>query len=187
MGKATKTKTRPKLTAEEQASREIAHKAEAIGVPEAHIAKGGFVIHDVRLEEGDKVTTHTTLLNRGGSAIERWLHEPRSKLFHEPERNAVRYCQNLWQRIDQKGPMEARGESRFLWMGQSEHEALSELAQFKGKLPRKYWDVFEDICRYDRGASDAGSVMATNSRSANDAAKLATAFVAGMIAQWRRL
>lgn len=164
---------------------EVVQKAHDIGIPATQIARGGYEIADVRLDDGERATTHRTLINRGGTAIERWLHEPGSKLFGEPEKAAVRYCQHLWQRIDRKGPPQPiRVNGRELWLGQSEHEALAELATFKRRLPAKYWSVFEDCCRFDVGAADAGIMLASNSRSANDAAKTCVAFVAWMVAQW---
>ena len=185
----TKSRTRKQMkTAEQIREEEIIQKAHDIGVPAAQIIRGGFDIADVRIDDGERVATHRTLVNRGGTAIERWLHEPGSKLFGEPEKGAVRYCQALWQKIDKKGPRgHVRVDGRYIWTGQSEHEALAELATFKRRLPLKWWSVFENICRFDTGAAEAGGDLASNSRSANDAAKTCVAFVAAMIAQWRGL
>lgn len=164
---------------------EVALKAADIGMPVEQLARGSHEIVDVRLDDGERVMTHRTLMNRGGSAIERWLNEPNSKLFGEPEIAAIRYCQALWARIDRKGPPDMSGIRKNLWMGQSEHEALSEISQIKGKFPPRMWSCFENICRFDLDAPSAGATLATNARSASDGAKTCVAFVAGMIAQWR--
>ena len=182
-----KSRTRKQMKAQTR-EEEIIQKAHDIGVPAAQIVRGGFDIADVRIDDGERMTTHRTLVNRGGTAIERWLHEPGSRLFGEGEKGAVRYCQARWQKIDKKGPRgQVRVDGRYLWTGQSEHEALAELATFKKRLPLKYWSIFEDVCRFDISAPDAGSDLMGNARSSSDAAKVCVAFVAGMIAQWRNL
>lgn len=122
-------------------------------------------------------------VNRGGTAIERWLNEPNGP-FGDNEKIAIRYCQMLWQRIDKKGPREdgIRVHGRYLWVGQTEHEALGELARLSKDFPTRAWSVFEDVCRFHSSAADAGTLMASNSRSASDAAKTCTLVVAGHVA-----
>lgn len=185
MGKAFKTKAAIRQPSEaELANIAVATKAEEIGIPAAQLARGGFQIVDVKLERGEKVQTNRTLINRGGSAIERWLAETPSKLFGEQERSAIRYCQALWARIDRKGPPDLSGVRASLWMGQSEHEALSALSSLKKRFPVRQWSCFENICRFELDAASSGMVMAGNARSASDASKTCVAFVAAMIAQW---
>lgn len=184
MGKATKVNA-VDLTEDQAAAQEIRAKAADIGIPVEQIMRGGYTVVDVRLDDGEKVTTHRTLLNRGGSAIDRWLAEEPSKLFHEQEKAAIRYCQALWARIDRKGPPDLSGVRRNLWLGQSEHEALAEISTLKMKFPPRIWSCFENICRFELDAPTAGSTMANSARSANDSAKMCVAFVAGMVAQWR--
>ncbi len=123
------------------------------------------------------------MINRGGSAIERWLNEDGSVAFNDGAKAAVRYCQSLWQRIDRKGPPDLSG-IRVPGNGQGEHDALAALASMKKRFPTKYWDCFENVCRFELDAVHSGRPMASNTRSASDAAKQCTAFVASMIAQW---
>jgi hypothetical protein len=123
-------------------------------------------------------------VNRGGSAIERWLNETDSLLFTDQSKAAIRYCRALWQMIDKKGPPDLSGIRTALWEGQSEHQALGELAVMKRRFPVAYWSCFENICRFEMDAPTSGRNLANNNRSASDAAKQCTAFVAGMIATW---
>ncbi len=122
-------------------------------------------------------------VNRGGTAIERWLNEENGS-FGDNEKIAIRYCQALWQRIDKKGPREdgIRVYGRYLWVGQSEHEALGELARLSKDFPTRYWSIYEDVCRFHSSAADAGVLMAKNSRSASDAARACTQVVAAHVA-----
>jgi hypothetical protein len=162
---------------------DVEAKAMAIGLPPEQLAHGDYRIADVRLEDGERATTYRTLLNRGGTAIERWINA-KPAVFSEGEIAAIEYCQALWYKIDSKGrgQSEIRTYGRYLWIGQSEHEALAELAKLKERIPSRYWSAFEDVCRSHSSAADAGSHMATNSRSAIDAARLCTAFVAATVA-----
>jgi len=111
-------------------------------------------------------------INRGGSTINRWLNQPPCDILGDSERAAIRYCQMLWARLDYRSP--AIVVVDFGRDGMTEHEALAELAAFKTKLPRQYWDRFENICRFELAATDRRS-------------KVMVGFVAGMIAMWRGL
>ena len=67
-------------------------------------------------------------------------------------------------------------------LGWSQHEALTELHILKTSIPTRYWDVYENVCRFDEEAGVAGSKIANNTRSAVDAAKTTVAFVASLVA-----
>lgn len=126
-------------------------------------------------------------VNRGGTAIERWLNATPA-VFTEPESTAIRYCQALWHRLDRKdsGPSEIRIAGRYLWIGQSEHEALAELAHIQGegrnRIPQGMWSMFEDVCRFHVGAAEAGSLYSSNARSAVDTARIYTKTTASIVA-----
>ncbi|API59533.1 hypothetical protein BSL82_09590 [Tardibacter chloracetimidivorans] len=125
------------------------------------------------------------MLNRGGTAIERWMNESPNMLFAEPQKAAVRYCQTLWLRADGLVALQPGTDRIDAPLGWSQQEALSELSTFKRRIPAKYWDVFENVCRFDQEAGTAGSSLSTNKRSAVDAAKTCVAMVASLIAMWR--
>lgn len=138
------------------------------------------------------------VVNKGGTAIERWMNAD-PPVFSEGEKIAILYCQGLWRKIDLKGggPSETREYGRYLWLGQSEHEALAELATLKmgptmrdkdGIATHPYrmdgplWSVFELVCRFHESAALAGASVSTNSRSAIDNAKTYTKLAASQVA-----
>lgn len=113
------------------------------------------------------------LLNRGGSTIQRWLNAPVCAVLGDSERAAIRYCQSLWQRLDHKGLSLFRVDNGRP-EGLAEHEAMGELAALKARLPRRHWDLFENICRFEHPAPDRQ-------------AKVVVGLVASLIAMWRGL
>lgn len=142
---------------------------------------------------GKRMSMIPVLLNRGGTAIDRWLagddRKPTaSRLFGEGERRAIRYCQNLWTRSEGSlaaiDPSLDRVDQPLGW---AQQEAIVELKRLAERIPRPFWDCYENVVRFDEEAGHAGSRLATNSRSAIDAAKTAVAFTASLIAMWRRL
>lgn len=186
---STKIK-RPVKSEAERAKERVATLAERIGVPACqvpHLEEGKIV--DLVGELGPKMSVIPVLVNRGGTAVERWIHSDRAGIFDEPQQRAIRYTQSLWARAD--GQLRAIDHSRDvvdnLVEGLSQQEALDELQRLKDRVPRPYWDVYENVCRFDEEAGRAGSRISTNSRSAVDAAKTTVAFTSSLIAMWRRL
>ena len=125
------------------------------------------------------------LLNRGGTAIERWMNERPSKLFNEGERGAIRYCQTLWARASGIAVIDPGMTRIDAVEGWSQHEALTELSTLKRRVPPKYWSVYENVCRFDMVAEDAGAELAKGINAASAHAKNTVAFVASLIAMWR--
>jgi len=185
------TTSRKVKRAQKTDAERVAERAIAIGVPPEQV--GGLVetkVVDLSGELGGKpMSIATVLLNRGGTAVERWIANDKAGLFEEPQQRAIRYTQALWSRAD--GNLRAVDPARDVVdqavEGLSQQEALDELGRLKDGMPRRYWDVYENVCRFDEEAGVAGSRIASNSRSAIDAAKTTVAFTASLIAQWRRL
>jgi hypothetical protein len=164
--------------------------AESVGVPTEQRSKlGRHTIVDLTGELGTKGARYTVLINRGGTAVERWVASDKNGLFEEGQQRAIRYTQSLWQRAD--GQLKAVDTTRDVVDdyidGMSQQEALDELGKLKDRVPRPFWECYENVCRFDEEAGIAGSRLATNNRSAIDAAKTTVAFTASLIAQWRRL
>jgi hypothetical protein len=168
----------------------VEEMAERIGVPREQ--RRYLVRHqqvDLSGENGEKGENIVVLMNRGGTAVERWILSDRLGMFAEGEQRAIRYTQGLWVRAE--GRLRAVDPTRDvvdeMIDGMSQQEALDELDRLKDRVPRPFWDCYENVCRFDEEAGVAGSKLATNSRSAIDAAKTTVAFTASLIAQWRRL
>lgn len=184
MGKSKSRKISKPVKTEAQL---VAEKAVEIGVPLAQIARGGHVRHDVKLGAGERAQTLTTLMNRGGTAVDRWY---RDRQLSDLQVKAIEHCQSLWERAGTvhglvANPMRVAGHSNT--SGWSQQEALDDLASYRRRVPAKYWDVFERVCRWDEPAGTAGSSLATNSRASLVSARLCVALVADLIVMWRGL
>jgi hypothetical protein len=188
--KASKKIRRPVKSEAERARERVAMLAERIGVPARQVAnlEEGKIV-DLVGELGPKMSVIPVLINRGGTAVDRWIYGDRAGIFEEPQQRAIRYTQSLWARAD--GQLRAIDHTRDvvdnLAEGLSQQEALDELKRLKDRMPRPYWDVYENVCRFDEEAGKAGSRISSNSRSAVDAAKTTVAFTASLIAMWRKL
>jgi len=162
------TKIKRPMKTDQQRAQELGR---SIGVPEAQIgslALGKIV--DLSGELGERMKTYDVLVNRGGTAIERWIGRDPAGLFGEPQQRAIRYTQKLWARADNqlRATDHARDVVDGMVEGMSQQEALDELQRLKDRTPRLYWDVYENVCRFDEEAGRAGSRLATNSRSSDD-------------------
>ncbi|MFV0922750.1 hypothetical protein ACR720_04585 [Sphingomonas parapaucimobilis] len=191
MGQAKKKQVSTKVRRAVRTERDqVADLAKACGVPDAQVGNLGLAkIVDLSGELGERQKTYTVLVNRGGTAIDRWINGDKAGLFGEPQQLAIRHTQRLWVRAD--GHLRALDPARDVVDehvdGMSQQEALDELQRYKDRMPRPYWDVYENVCRFDEEAGVAGARIATNARSAVDAAKTTVAFAASLIAMWRGL
>lgn len=169
----------------------VAELAVVVGIPERQWAGLGIgKVVDLSGELGGKrMSIVNVLVNRGGTAVERWIANDKTGLFEEGQQRAIRYTQGLWLRAD--GQLRAVDTTREAVDdqidGMSQQEALDELGRLKSRVPRPFWECYENVCRFDEEAGTAGSRLASNSRSAIDAARTTVAFTASLIAQWRRL
>lgn len=186
MGKKASTKIKkPRKTVEELRAEKVASKAVSIGASIGGANVGGHVLIRVPLRDKTGVTTETTLLNRGGTAVDRWH---RDKQLTDTQVRAIEHVQSLWQRAATvRGlvfdPLKVPGSTG--GDGLSQQEALDDLARYRRDVPARYWDVFEAVCRWDEPAGRAGSKLATNRPAALTSARVCVAFVADLIAMWR--
>jgi len=178
-----------------QAARPVAERTKNDNEPLVNsfaASKGDYVegtVVDLSGELGGKrMSMSRVMLNRGGTAVDRWIANDKNELFGESEQRAIRYTQNLWVRAE--GNLKAIDHSADVVdapLGWSQQEALVELGKLTERIPRPYWECFENVCRFDQEAGVAGSRIASNSRSSIDAAKTTVAYTASLIAMWRRL
>lgn len=157
---------------------------------QAHGSYERVTIVDLGGEHGEgRNRSFQAVLNRGGTAVDRWIANDTYCLFEEPQQQAIRYCRSLWSRASGITAVDPSAEPIDTSRpdGWSQQEALNELQDLKDRTPARYWSVFENVCRWDEEAGVAGSSIAGNKRSAVDAARTTVAFVASLIAMWRGL
>lgn len=188
MAKKTSTKIKkPRKTAAQLHAERVAEKAASIGAVIGPAQGGCHEIVRVPLRDGGRVKTETTLLNRGGTAVDRWHRDGQ---LTDIQVRAIEHVQALWQRAATvRGlvfdPLKIPGGTG--GDGLSQQEALDDLSRYGRDVPAKYWSVFEAVCRWDEPAGTAGSKLATNRPAALASARLCVAFVADLIAMWRGL
>jgi hypothetical protein len=141
------------------------------------------LVNEFASQHGDYERNLRFVRNRGGTTIDRWIA---AKQLTESQCAGILHCQRLWHKIGSRSVVVDFNRVRGLPHGDgySQHEALTELGRIAGTFPREYWDVYENICRFDLPAGTAGSHLARNKRSSLDAARTIVAFIADMIA-WR--
>ena len=193
-GKSGTKIKKPSKTAQELRAEEVAAKAASIGAVIGPASQGGTTEEPFRrnhelvrvpLRDANGVTTETTLLNRGGTAVDRWHRDGQ---LTDLQVKAIEHVQGVWERAATVGglvfdPLKIPGSSG--GDGLAQQEALDDLARYRRDVPGRYWDVFEAVCRWDEPAGTAGSRLATNSRAALASARLCVAFVADLVAMWR--
>jgi hypothetical protein len=126
--------------------------------------------------------------NRGGTAIDRW---EANGLVSETQLAAIAHMQRLWRIVD-AGPRLVTNldQTIFGCAGEgnlAEIEARSDLQRISGGFPSPYWNVFENVARFDEPAGTAGSRLANFSRSSAEAARLVVCLIADTLYLRERL
>ena len=138
--------------------------------------------HGDYVREGNKAS-----INRGGTPVARWRA---AHLLSETQIAAIEYCWKLWDRAGRQNGLVMdllRVVGQQPSSGWAQQDALDQLARMKGYVPEPYFDIFENVCRFDEPAGVAGSKISTNTRSAQEAARICVCFVADTIAMKERL
>lgn len=146
-------------------------------ITDAQRAKGTY--------EGDR-----RIVNRGGTPIMRWLSAGK---LSDTQALAIQTCYRLWAicGLEQRTTA-AYGERIASSDVADDHraatvlEAMEDLARIESYIPNSYWQVYENVCRFDEPAGVAGSRLGSN-RGAEDRAHTIVCFVADMIAMKERL
>ena len=126
--------------------------------------------------------------NRGGTAIDRW---EANRLLSETQLAAIAHMQRLW-RIVEAGPRLVTNldQTVFGCAGDgnlAEIEARADLHRIRDGFPAPYWNVFENVVRFDEPAGTAGSRLSNFSRSSAEAARLIVCLIADTIYMRERL
>ena len=143
---------------------------------------------EVEFQEAAGRRKEKHLRNVGGSIVDRWMLAGGTG-FDEPQRRAVDYVRTLWRNAGTETSMVAnldRVRSAGSGSGFTQQEALSELAEFKRRVPADYWATFENVVRWDEPAGTAGSRFANNAAQSIASARTIVGMVASLIALWCR-
>jgi hypothetical protein len=132
-------------------------------------------------------TNTRAIVNRGGTPVARWRA---AKLITESQMAAIEHCWNIWACIGRSGGLVMdlnRVQSRGTGDGWAEQQALDDMRRIKGYFPEKWWNIFENVCRFDEPAGSAGSKLCNNRDEHVAAARTTVQFVADVIATNERL
>lgn len=135
----------------------------------------------IHADTAQRATVH---INRDSSILERWIAggEPG---FEQGAVQAIRDCQFFWHRLggprltahySEKLPRGGRND------GVGQADAMIELRTRAELVPPPYWQVFENVARWNLPAGVAGSDFATNTAQSIAAAKTIVGMVASTIA-----
>lgn len=174
MRKRTSSARKPKGPLQQMLDREALEEATAP------------IVNRFAAGKGDYERNLRFVTNRTSSTVTRWC---RDKSLSDSQIAAIEHCQRLWARLGSQCLVidfnRVRGQQH--GDGYSQHEALAELHRIKSGFPLPYWDVFENVCRFDLPAGVAGSELANRKRSAEIAARMIVSLLADMIAMRERL
>lgn len=130
------------------------------------------------------------IVNRGGTPIMRWMTAGK---ISETQGLAIQTCYRLWALVGTEQRTTASYGERIAGDTSTNPEraamlieAREDLYRIQGYVPAPYWDVFQNVCRFDEPAGVAGSRLGSN-RGAEDRAHTIVCFVADIIAMKERL
>lgn len=138
-------------------------------------------------DDREKEGKSTLIRNRWVTTVERWKS---LALLSETQVAGIDHCEGLWDRANTSAPLVAdllRIPGMPGGNGWSQQEAIDELYKLKDRIPRDYWDVFENVCRFDEPGGTAGSRFANDDKRASHAALMCVRFVADMVAMRARV
>ncbi len=165
----------------------VAEKADAIGLPREQLGQGVYRIRDIKIIDNDRTVTLRTLKNMAGNKVEEWLFIG-GPGFDEPQRAAYEHCRALWEKVGKSRltanyDQEPRHNSN--GAGWTQQEAMTQLAGYQAKIPHPYWDIFENVVRFDSPVGVAGSELATNTPQQIASARTVVGLVLSMVAMWQ--
>jgi len=108
-------------------------------------------------------------VNIDHKVIDGWLHD-NDGFFEAQHIKVFAHCADLWNNCP--------GPRQFEHGGAAHTAALRTLADFKGKVPRYAWEIFENVCRWDEPTGIPGSRYSTARPSSVRAAKHVVRYVA---------
>ena len=145
------------------------------------------LVNPFREQHGNFERNMRFVVNRGGTAIDRWKA---AGYLSESQEAAILHCQNLWAKLRQPrivANLDANGGGGVEEWTVHQVEALHELGRIAADFPPKYWDVFENVCRHDLPAGVAGSRLSNVRKAAEISARQVVCFIADLVAMRERL
>lgn len=151
----------------------------------AQLANGNYALERTPHPDGGNRVA-PTYINRGGTPVMRWTNAGK---LSDTQAIAIALCHRLWA-ISGLSPRTTAsyGERMPASVSFNEARAATEIEARTGLyrimdyVPFAYWQVFENVCRFDEPAGIAGSKLGFGSRSAEDRAHTIVCFVADLIA-----
>ena len=132
------------------------------------------------------------IVNRGGTPVMRWIA---ANKLSDTQLLAIQLCYRLWGILSRE-PQITAGYGERMAASTTEEcperiellvEAKEDLHRIKDYIPWAYYQIFENVVRFDEPAGVAGSRLGFGGRSAEDRAHTVVCFVADIIAMNERL
>ena len=137
----------------------------------------------------DTGTKADTLVNRGGTPVERWINANR---LTQNQMAALDHCLRLWRLAGTSTPLTAQYGERMPTTGSSERVCAGEI-EARDDLRRLekhfggYWLIFENVVRNGHASGQAGEVAGYGQREAPARVFHTVCMVADMVFDMERL
>jgi hypothetical protein len=145
-------------------------------------------LNDFAKQHGDYDRSLRTYVNRSVTPVSKWR---RDGLVSDSQQAAIDHCNRLWEIISCSGSMVANLDRTVFGSPGDGHmkevEARDDLHRMKHHVGEKYWNVWENVVRFDEPAGVAGSRLESTARNREVAARNCVLFVADIIAMRERL
>lgn len=173
----------------QRARRRIMTTERLVSPTDAQMASGNYYpANIIHAESGTRAGVHRTRHD----PVQRWLDAGRLSTTQDA---AIALLRALWARLEASPSVTASYGERTGGHSDAERnaaakiEARDDLTRIEGYFAglRKWWDVFENVCRWDMAAGVAGSELGYGSRGAEIRAHTIVCFVADKIAEQERL
>lgn len=126
--------------------------------------------------------------NRAGNSVGRW---EANGLLSATQLAAIAHMERLWRLVDAGQRLTMNWEQTIFGCAGdgnfAEIQARDDLERIRSGFPASYWNVFENVVRFDEPAGTAGSRLANVSRSGKEAARMVVCLIADTIYLRERL
>jgi hypothetical protein len=147
-------------------------------------------VNDHAMRHGDYERHNGRITNRGGTPIARWKT---AGLLSDSQQAAIAHCIRLWDLAETTTRVVANLDRTIFGIANDDEKAArvidarDDLHRIKSGFPLPYWDIYENVCRFDEPAGLAGSRLCSDTSAAAGNARVVVCMVADMIAMRERL